>query len=267
MSTLADRTIAALRATHDELSALVAGLTDDQLDLPSGAAKWDVAQVLSHLGSSAEIALAGLQAGLVGEPPPDQSFNQAVWDRWNALSQREKADGYLAHGTALVEAFESTDAQQRADLTIAVAFLPHPLGLGDIAGMRLHEAAMHGWDVGVALDPDATVATDTAEVLIEQFLGGQAFMLGFIGKADALGGRKAELAVQTSEPARSFGLVVDSAVSLAEAVDDPTGSLTAPAESVIRLLAGRLKPEHTPEPVAVTGDVTLDDLRRVFPGY
>ncbi len=32
-------------------------------------------------------------------------------------------------------------------------------------------------------------------------------------------------------------------------------------------MAGRLSPEHTPDGVAVTGNVTLDDLRRVFPGY
>ncbi len=32
-------------------------------------------------------------------------------------------------------------------------------------------------------------------------------------------------------------------------------------------MAGRLSPEHTPAAVEVTGNVTLDDLRRVFPGY
>ena len=55
MPTLADRTIQALRAEHDALSPLVAGLTDDQLRAASGAGDWPVAQVLSHLGSGAEI--------------------------------------------------------------------------------------------------------------------------------------------------------------------------------------------------------------------
>jgi hypothetical protein len=36
---------------------------------------------------------------------------------------------------------------------------------------------------------------------------------------------------------------------------------------VARLLTGRLTPPFTPEDVTVTGNVGLDDLRRVFPGY
>lgn len=55
MTDLADRTIAALRAHHDELAAVVAGLSDEQLTAPSGSADWKVADVLSHLGSGAEI--------------------------------------------------------------------------------------------------------------------------------------------------------------------------------------------------------------------
>jgi hypothetical protein len=36
---------------------------------------------------------------------------------------------------------------------------------------------------------------------------------------------------------------------------------------VLRLIGGRLSPAHTPPGVEVIGDVTLDDLRAVFPGY
>ena len=32
-------------------------------------------------------------------------------------------------------------------------------------------------------------------------------------------------------------------------------------------VAGRLKPAHTPAGVTVSGDISLDDLRTVFPGY
>ena len=47
----------------------------------------------------------------------------------------------------------------------------------------------------------------------------------------------------------------------------PTANLVAEPEELVRLLSGRLRPEHTPADVAVTGNVTLEDLRRVFPGY
>jgi hypothetical protein len=38
-------------------------------------------------------------------------------------------------------------------------------------------------------------------------------------------------------------------------------------EAAIRLIGGRLAAAHTPAGTEVVGDVTLDDLRRVFPGY
>jgi hypothetical protein len=35
----------------------------------------------------------------------------------------------------------------------------------------------------------------------------------------------------------------------------------------VRLIYGRLGPGHTPAGVEVTGNITLDDLRAVFPGF
>ncbi|HEX4721006.1 MAG TPA: hypothetical protein VH333_00730 [Pseudonocardiaceae bacterium] len=45
------------------------------------------------------------------------------------------------------------------------------------------------------------------------------------------------------------------------------GELVAPAEYVVRLFSGRYGAAHIPDSVTVSGAVTLDDLRRVFPGY
>ena len=94
MKTLADRTIAALRASHDVLAALVPDLTEEQLRSPSGAAEWSLAQVLSHLGSGAEIGLGNLAAARDGDPLPGQDANQEVWDRWDAMSPRDQATGF-----------------------------------------------------------------------------------------------------------------------------------------------------------------------------
>ncbi len=121
MSTLADRSIAALRTTHDELAAVVPTLPDEQLTGPSGASEWTVAQVLSHLGSGAEIALAGYRAALDGEPAPGQDFNESVWDRWNALSPEQQATGFLEAtdclglGLALEEALVQVGLGGRVD--------------------------------------------------------------------------------------------------------------------------------------------------------
>jgi len=47
----------------------------------------------------------------------------------------------------------------------------------------------------------------------------------------------------------------------------PTAALVGPPDAVARLITGRLTPRWTPDGVSVTGNVDLDDLRRVFPGF
>ena len=262
MTTLADRSIAALRTIHDELAALVPTLSADQLAGTSGAADWTVAQVLSHLGSGAEITRAGYRAALDGTPPPEQDFNQTVWDRWNALSPQAQADGFLQQDVALVEMLEALASQERETVRVKLGFLPEPLPMASVVGMRLHEAAQHAWDVQVALDPNATVNARSAEVLIEHFSGGLGFLLGFFGKPDALS-EPALVQVEGSDVA----IGIDEQISVTPAASAPTATFTGGTEAVIRLIGGRLKPGYTPADVAVTGNVTLDDLRRVFPGF
>lgn len=66
MTSTADAGIDALRSTHDGLVAVVRDLSDEQLVAPSGATEWTVAQVLSHLGSGAEISAATLRSAVEG---------------------------------------------------------------------------------------------------------------------------------------------------------------------------------------------------------
>ena len=262
MTTPADRTIAALRATHDELAALVPGLTDEQLTGPSGASEWTVAQVLSHLGSGAEIGLATLETALTGGPAPAQGFNESVWDRWNAASPREQATNFLDHDARLVAAFEALTSEQRTTAQVDLGFLPAPLPLASYAGMRLNETAQHSWDVRVAFDPSAAIPADTAAVLVEHLAGGLSFLVGFIGKAGALTA-PAVVDIEGS----GYGLVIADEVAVATEPADPTATFDGPLEAAARLVGGRLGPATTPASVKVTGAVTLDDLRRVFPGY
>lgn len=260
MTTLADRTIAALRTTHDDLAALVPNLSDAQLAATSGAAEWPVAQVLSHLGSGAEIALATLSSAVAGTGAPGPEFNQSVWDRWNAMGARDQAVGVVDHDARLVAAYEALSSEQRETLQADLGFAT--LGLPALAGMRLSEAVQHSWDVRVALDPEAALPADAAHLLAEHLAGDLAFMTGFVAKADALATR-AVVDVDGS----GFGLVVDDEVSVTGPAPDPTGTFVGPLEAFVRLVAGRLTPAHTPVGVEVVGNLTLDDIRRVFPGF
>ena len=258
--TLADQTIAALRSEHDVLAALVPALSDAALTGSSGASEWSVADVLSHLGSGAEITLAGLDAAL-GGPAPADDFNQGVWDRWNALPPQQQATGFLASDAALVERLEGLDADQRANLAIPIGFLPAPLPVDTFAGMRLSEVAQHSWDVRVAVDPDAALSADAADVLLDQFSSGLGFLLGWLGKPDSI-----------TEPVvlgvgGNHQLRIGDGVTLTAGNADPTATFDGAPEAAIRLIGGRLTPTHTPAGLTVAGNTTLDELRAVFPGF
>ncbi len=259
MASLADKTIAELRHLHDEMVALVPTLTHEQLIGSLHASEWTIAQALSHLGSGSEIALSSYRTALEDAPIPGPEFNQTVWDRWNAMSPEDQAKGFLAFDEALVETLEALTSDQRENLQIKLAFLPEPLDIATIAGMRLNEVALHGWDVRVALDPAATLSDESAEVLVEQLSSSMGFLLGFIGKADALSNA-------AIVDVNGYGLVIDQAVSLTPKAEKVTATFEGPLESVVRLIGGRLT-TSTPDAVRVVGNVSLDDLRRVFPGY
>src|SRR3954465_15955563 len=93
VTTLVDRTVAALRASHDTLAALVSTLSEEQLTGRSGATEWTVAQVLSHLGSGAEIARKPIETACGQQVEGEE--NQSIWARCNASAPAEQADLYF----------------------------------------------------------------------------------------------------------------------------------------------------------------------------
>ncbi|UOZ03217.1 maleylpyruvate isomerase family mycothiol-dependent enzyme [Amycolatopsis sp. WQ 127309] len=257
MSQLVDRTIAALRSEHDTLAGLVGGLTDDQLATTSGASEWTVAQALSHLGSGAEIGRAPI-ARAAGETVAAED-NQTIWARWDASAPRAQAEGFLEHNARWLDTVEALTPEQRSSLTVDLGFWPEPVPLLTALGMRFNEVANHSWDVRVAFEPDTGVDPGSAEVLVELLSGPVGFLLGFLAKP-------AELADPVSVAVPGGALVIDDAVTLVDHLEAPTATFDGPAEAFVRLINGRLKAPYD-KGVTVEGGVTLDDLRRVFPGF
>ena len=263
----AEAAIAALRAEHDTLAAVVQRLTADDLARPSGAPGWDVSRVLGHLGSGAQIATALTRAALDADATASHSdINQAVKDRWNAWSRQERADAFLRESASLLALYEALDIHARDNLTIDLGVPPEPLDLPSAARWHLREFALHSWDVRVAFDPHATLSSQTAAVLLDDTPD----LLAWSGKTDRLRPQGSPLLIEvtTSEPAATFTLHLQEPITVDFAPSaQPDGTLTLPAEAWLRLLAGRLDAEHTPASVTTTGAADLDRLRSVFPNH
>ena len=253
--------IGALRHSHDTLQAKVEPLDPGQLEQRSYASEWSIAQVLSHLGSQAEIFGLFLDAGLSGQDPPGPDAFHPIWDTWNAKSPQAQAADALRADEATLERFESLDPSEQARLHLHLFGME--LGITGLARMRLSEHAIHAWDVLVALDPAATVAPDAVALLIDT-------LDQLVARSAKPDGKQRKVRVTTTDPERTFILETGDAVTLV-AADGETppelglSELRLPAEAFVRLLYGRLDPDHTP-PAESTG-VDLEELRPIFPGF
>jgi uncharacterized protein (TIGR03083 family) len=251
--------LAALRRSHDQLASLVATLEPDQLRGPSYCDDWTVAQVLSHLGSGAEIFDLMLERVRNGEGPPGPDAFPPIWERWNGKSpDQQAADSVTAdkHQVATLEALgDDLDA-------LSVSAFGMELDGAGFIGLRLGEHALHTWDVAVSFDPAAHVDAGAVTLLIDRL----PLMAGFLGRsADT---EPLSLTLHTSDPARTFSIDADDAVRLTE-VSDPRAAvdLEIPAEALLRLVYGRLDPEHAPPETSGPESSVVDQLRKVFPGF
>jgi uncharacterized protein (TIGR03083 family) len=251
---------AALRDSHDRLAATVNGLSPDQVTAMSYADEWSIAQVLSHLGSGAEIFIMFLDAGVVGDPAPGMEEFQAVWSRWDAKEPIDQVHDSITADRLFLDRLDALTEAERSGWRMSLFGAEQDLG--GIARLRLGEHVLHTWDVAVTFDDQATVPPDAAALLVD----------GLDGLA-ARSGKPVEPALRlhlvTHDPDRAFSLVAGpDAVQLSPTGPDPAdhdGSLHLPAEAFVRLVYGRLDADHTPD-VHAQG-VELDAVRAVFSGF
>ena len=233
-----DQVIAALRAGHDSLSrvrrparpdAVVTSVRSQRMDDRPGAEPprqrgRDHPRRARRRADRCGRARPGLQPVGLG------SLEREVAGRSGSrLHRRER--GARARATRRI------DAATRESLRIDLGFLPEPVDLATAAGMRLNEFALHAWDVLVAFDPAVTVPSSAAGLLVDR----SGWLFGFLGHADALDGRSAQLAVHLSAPDRQLRRR-DRRRRLARRRSraQPTSRSPAPAEAWLRLISGRL---------------------------
>jgi uncharacterized protein (TIGR03083 family) len=245
-----------LRFSVEQLRALVAPLSPEQLRSSAYPSEWTIADTLSHLGSGAVIFTQNIDRAVSGDPGPE-GFNQSVWDEWNAKSPDEQwADLPTADAAVLARLAALSEAERDA---LEVSFGPIHLDYVGTVTMRLNEHALHTWDIAAALDPTAVLSPEVVETL----LGAVAIISNFAAKPT---GSTRTYVVRIDEPSRTYRIeLTPEAVSVSEGGADDVADVTLPAEAFVRLTSGRLDADHTPE--GISGVEHLDELRRVFPGF
>jgi uncharacterized protein (TIGR03083 family) len=254
--------IETLRRSCDMLAGLVEPLTPDQLRAQSYCTDWSVAQVLSHLGSGAEIALMVLPGALGEAEPVSRDAFGPVWDKWNAKSPDEQAADALVTDERHVSRLEQLSGEQLGRMKMD--FFGMQLDAVGIIRLRLGEHALHTWDVDVQHNPAATVPSDAVGLLADSV---PQFLAPRLGKPAE---EPFTVRITTTDPERDYLLSAADSVSMTDWPGDSgaaeTPHLHMPAEALLRLAYGRLDAAHTP--AAVSGDVAaLAKLRAIFPGF
>ena len=157
---------------------------------------------------------------------------------------------------ALLDRLEALTDEERAAFKFSLG--PFELDLANTIGLRLNEHVLHTWDIDVAVDPTKTLPNDAVDVVIDNL----AMIIGWAGKSDGNGG---EIVIKTTDPSRTLSLKVGERLSLEPADESQPAAIEMPAEAFIRLVYGRLDPDHTP--AGIEEGAVLDRLRAMFPGF
>ena len=225
------------------------------------AADWSIADVLSHLGSAAEICTSLIRRGIEGDlTAPTPADTTPVWARWNALTPLEQRGAWQDADAEHLALLDGLTAAQRA--AVQVPYFSGPASITAYAGSRLSEQSVHAWDIEAALDPAAVIPADETALLWDRIdLVASRFHDGpMLARL-----QPAQLTLALSDTGQLLHL--DLGAELHVRPGEPStsvGVLSGPAEAVLRLIYGR---HRATDGLRTTAAISVADLRDLFPGY
>lgn len=249
-----DAHLDALRSSVERLRDIAATIHDDQLTNPAYPTEWSIADVLSHIGSGAAIQHRRLEDTLAQQATPDD-YAPTTWQTWNAKPPTAQRADALTADAALLGRIQAVTPDERRTFTFAMG--PMTFDFDQFVDLRLNEHALHTWDIDVVLDPTATIPPPAAELVVDN--------LDLIARYTAKPtGDTTTITVTTTNPGRNFTIdLTPQTVTFTPTAATTGTDLQLPAEAFVRLVYGRLDPDHTPPD---NHHPALAILRQVFPG-
>lgn len=144
MTSDARMVITALRQSEDRLASIVQSLSPPELKERSYH-DWSIAQVMSHLGSQAELFEGWLTSGLEGVEPPGRETMQPVWDAWNARDPEAQASDSLDWNERFIQRLEALSEAELDQFHLSLFGMD--LDASAFLRMRLSEHAVHTWEL------------------------------------------------------------------------------------------------------------------------
>ncbi|MFJ9693083.1 sterol carrier family protein [Kitasatospora sp. NPDC101183] len=253
---------AALAAQTEALRALVAGLGDEQLELPTRLGQWRVRELVAHLAVQVAWVPEHLDDPLEGRAPLDLTgWVAAVGGVAPLLDEQTRAEtarGFAGGAASVAEAFgraadaltallerpEAADPERRFEIRLG------SMALTDMLVTRLVETVVHADDLADALGLDAFPHDRQALAAVTRLL------------ADAFAERTPGGAVELRVPP----------YAVVQAVEGPRHTRGTPPNVVetdpltwIRLATGRLGWAEAEEGAALSASGERSDLRAYLP--
>ncbi len=172
---------AALESAYTGVTAVVTGLSDRDLLLPSGCRGWTVADLLLHVQGDAQRALVALHTPAAG--PPDVDF-VSYWRGFPGGSEELGPNVHWIRRTAaafqrpggIVELWSDTapaaaHAARTAEFAAFVATQGHVLAVPDFLATLVTEAVIHHLDLVAELPGAPAPADDAVGIAVATLAG------------------------------------------------------------------------------------------------